>query len=92
MAIEITNVEWEEIEERLGGVMTGILRDRILELERQLADLQRRFDLLADPHAVYINILRGTLPLTKDQAIHIAGLPADIKEQLDRLRALEDKP
>jgi hypothetical protein len=47
----------------------------LLRAEQQLA-------LLANPAAVHVNILRGTLPLTKAQAIHIAGLPANIEQQL----------
>ena len=42
---------------------------------------------LADPLKVHTNILRGTIALTKAQAIHIAGLPADIENQLQELRA-----
>jgi hypothetical protein len=38
--------------------------------------------LLADPNYVHIKILRGEIALTKAQAIHIAGLPADIEERL----------
>ena len=64
---------------------------RIAELKRQLAEKQRALDLLTDPAAVYTNILRGTLPLTKAQAIHIAGLPADIKEQLAEANSKSDE-
>lgn len=62
--------------------------ERIAKLEAELAEKQRVLDLLLDPHAVFINIKRGTLPLTKAQAIHIAGLPANVEEELAALRAL----
>ena len=42
------------------------------------------FALLKDSHAVHVNILRGQIALTKEQAIHIAGLPADIEQQLSQ--------
>jgi hypothetical protein len=44
-------------------------------------------EVLKDPDTVHVNILRGTIALTKAQAIHIAGLPANIEE---RIKALED--
>ena len=44
---------------------------------------------LKDSAIVHTNILRGTIALTKAQAIHIAGLPADIAAQLEEaLRVL----
>lgn len=49
--------------------------------------LRAKLALLTDPAAVHVNILRGDLPLTKAQAIHIAGLPADMEQELERLRA-----
>ena len=54
--------------------------------KRRVAALEAQVALLADPHAVHVNILRGTLPLTKAQAIHIAGLPVDIEAQVQTLR------
>ena len=53
---------------------------------RRIEELEARLKLLTDPAAVHVNILRGNLPLTKAQAIHIAGLPVDIEA---RLAALE---
>ena len=47
-----------------------------------LAELATLKIQLADPAAVHANILRGTIALTKAAAIHIAGLPADIEQQL----------
>jgi hypothetical protein len=55
------------------------LQARIHELGAQLACLK---DQLRDSNTVHINILRGTIALKKSQAIHIAGLPANIEEQL----------
>ena len=52
----------------------------------RLIAAEQRVKLLTDPAAVHINILRGDLPLTKAQAIHIAGLPADIEQQVRELR------
>lgn len=37
---------------------------------------------LKDSTAMHSNILRGDIALTREQAIHIAGLPADIEAQL----------
>lgn len=42
---------------------------------------------LADSSVVHSNILRGTIALTKAQAIHIAGLPADIESKLQTAEA-----
>jgi hypothetical protein len=41
--------------------------------------------LLQDSTRVHTSILRGTIALTKEQAIHIAGLPADIEAQVQAL-------
>lgn len=54
------------------------------QIEVELTALRKA---LSDPTTVHVNILRGTIALTKGQAIHIAGLPADIEEQLTALRA-----
>ena len=62
------------------------LIERIAALEANVADYKRRFALLANPSAVHANILRGALPLTKAQAIHIAGLPANIEGEVARLK------
>jgi uncharacterized membrane protein YccC len=43
--------------------------------------------LLQDSTRVHTSILRGTIALTKAQAIHIAGLPADIEAQVQALHA-----
>lgn len=59
--------------------------ERIANLEAELAEKQRVLDLLLNPHAVHTNILRGFLPLTKAQAIHIAHLPANVEEKLAAL-------
>jgi len=40
--------------------------------------------ILQDPQAVHAMILRGEIKLTKDQALHIAGVGAD----LERIRQL----
>lgn len=64
-------------------------------LEAESAALKRRLALLTDRAAVHANILRGELPLTKAQAIHIAGLPADVMERIEeanrRIKELEGK-
>lgn len=60
---------------------------RIAALQQECDQLRARFALLTDPAAVHANILRGALPLTKAQAIHIAGLPANVEQELERLRA-----
>jgi hypothetical protein len=40
---------------------------------------------LKDSSVVHVGILRGDIALTKAQAIHIAGLPADIEDRLARV-------
>ena len=52
---------------------------------REIASLKHA---LSDPAAVHINILRGTIPLSRANAIHIAGLPADVDKQLAENAAL----
>lgn len=59
----------------------------IAALAQERDQMQSKLALLTDPAAVHANILRGTLPLTKAQAIHIAGLPADVEQEMERLRA-----
>jgi hypothetical protein len=58
----------------------------IIERERQLQQALNEIaalkTMIADPHEVHINILRGTIPLSRANAIHIAGLPADVDKQL----------
>lgn len=55
-------------------------------IDRRIDNLERQLALLTDPHAVHMNILRGTLPITKEQLIHAAGLPANIEEQIAEAR------
>ena len=59
-----------------------------------VTDYERLMAAVQDPAKVHTNILRGTIALTKAQAIHIAGLPADVAEQLaamqKRVRVLEE--
>ena len=59
--------------------------------KERVATLEQQVKLLTNPAAVHINILRGTLPLTKAQAIHIAGLPADIEEQVSELQEIVER-
>lgn len=59
----------------------------IAALTQERDQMQSKLALLTDPAAVHANILRGALPLTKAQAIHIAGLPANVEQELERLRA-----
>ena len=54
--------------------------ERIARSEQALAALQ-------DPDRVHASILTGSIKLTKAQAIHIAGLPADIEQALAALEA-----
>lgn len=73
--------------ERWAARIRKPLEERIAALTQECDQLRARLALLADPAAVHANILRGALPLTKAQAIHIAGLPANVEEELERLRA-----
>ena len=55
------------------------------------ARLEALVSSLKDPVIVHTNILRGTIALTKAQAIHIAGLRADIEERYrEALEALRE--
>ena len=58
------------------------------------ARLEALVSSLKDPVIVHTNILRGTIALTRAQAIHIAGLRADIEERyreaLEVLRSIVD--
>lgn len=58
------------------------LIERIARLE---AENRRVRESLSDSATVHVNILRGTIALTKAQAIHIAGLPADIEQKVEQL-------
>ena len=49
-----------------------------------------RLAALSDANAVHANILRGTIALTKAQAIHIAGLPADVEQRLAAAGEMEN--
>lgn len=61
--------------------------DKLIErASRAEAALEALQVALKDSAAVHINILRGDIALTKAQAIHIAGLPADIEQQLEALQ------
>ena len=67
------------------------------ELERQLAEAtaeaKRITDMLSDSATVHVNILRGTIKISKANLIHAAGLPANIEAQLAEARkATEWKP
>ncbi len=55
------------------------------------AEVQRLREELADPAKVHASILRGTIALTKEQAIHIAGLPADIAAIIAERDALKEQ-
>ncbi len=57
------------------------------EIERLSAENASLMKVFSDSSVVHINILRGTIALTKAQAIHIAGLPANVEEQLASLKA-----
>ena len=72
---------------------------RCNQLERELADaakllaerdaeIERIKAAMQDAPTVHANILRGTIALTKAQAIHIAGLDANIEQQLASQTAL----
>lgn len=61
-----------------------IIADRERQLRAAIAELRK----LQDSAYVHVKILRGEIALTKAQAIHIAGLPADVVE---RVKALENE-
>lgn len=82
----------DRLKTALGDELLSEVCDRAVgfvdeDIVRGIEKLRSKLALLTDPAAVHANILRGTLPLTKAQAIHIAGLPADVEEQLKNLRA-----
>lgn len=54
-------------------------------LAQKTRECEELRETLADANKVHTNILRGTIALTKAQAIHIAGLPADIEAQVEQL-------
>jgi hypothetical protein len=64
----------------------------VQQLRQQVAALEEKLSWLSDPAKVHTNILRGTIALTKAQAIHIAGLPADIENQVRALREALTRP
>jgi hypothetical protein len=67
------------------AAMERCCRER--QLKAALKLLQNKVASLKDSAKVHVNILRGEIALTKAQAIHIAGLPADVEDQLAQLTA-----
>lgn len=55
-------------------------------MDNYKAKLDKLQAALKDPAVVHVMILRGDISLTKEQAIHIAGLDADIEKTMDELR------
>jgi len=72
----------------------NIALDIAVDRDALEARLEALESSLKDPVVVHANILRGTIALTKAQAIHIAGLRADIevryREALEVLRLMVD--
>lgn len=62
-----------------------------VELRAKLQTAEATLAQLSDSSVVHSNILRGTIALTKAQAIHIAGLPADIETSLAEAKATINK-
>lgn len=58
--------------------------------DAELDASQRENARLKNSSYVHIKILPGEIALTKAQAIHIAGLPADIEEEVERLKGERD--
>lgn len=62
----------------------------LLEARERLARID---EILASAEAVYVNILRGNLPMTKQNAIALAvrfgGLPDDVEARLAAYEALK---
>ena len=55
-------------------------------MDNYKAKLDKLQAALKDPAVVHVMILRGDISLTKEQAIHIAGLDADIDKTMAELR------
>jgi hypothetical protein len=72
--------EWTE--HRYRTAQDRAMVSAILDLETALARIAELEAALKDSATIHSNILRGDIALTKEQAIHIAGLPADIEQQL----------
>jgi hypothetical protein len=59
-------------------------------LIERIARAEQTVAALSDPNRVHTCILRGEIALTKEQAIHIAGLPADVEERMVALTTERD--
>jgi hypothetical protein len=59
---------------------------------RENASKAAQWNLITtDPAAAHIAVLRGTIPLTKAQLIHAAGLDADVAERAELLDWLNER-
>jgi len=82
----LSNQEIESTGILCGGAVSNIARE-LIERRNELAALK---SALSDPAAVHSNILRGTIAMSRTDAIHIAGLPADVDKQLAEIAALRE--